>query len=127
MIATFFAKTVAMKVIVWGVFAALLALPAVGWGAYKIGHHQGGEVRDGWWRANLAESNSEVKEAMATGNGEAKATDEQLIEKIGEQDADLHEVEQQLEQEKNKPPRVVYVREPEPDVCPRIPARCVAP
>lgn len=115
--------------LVTGLLVLALASPVALWGTYKIGHSfgysRGAYDRDYWWRGEIAAKTGAIAGSFASSDPEIVATDEQYIEKLGDTDDALAAAEVELEKLRNKKPEIVYVKEPELDVCPRIPAICV--
>lgn len=128
MIAGFFARTVAMKFVVWGAVAAILALPLVGWGGYQIGGLVERKSRDAWWKEQIATKSSGVREQVAAGDSAAELTDEQVLEGLGDEDEKMEANEKELAELRETARRNATgpSNDPEPDACPMVPARCVA-
>ena len=71
--------------------------------------------RDAWWRSEIASHSTSVRHAVAAGNAEATATDDEIIKALGDDHAKLLAAETAL---KNASHAAA-------DSCPVIPARCL--
>lgn len=74
--------------------------------------------RDAWWRETIAAKSQSVREIVDRGSNAAKATDEDIIRGLEQDDRKLRAAETALEAERNRP------HAPERDRC-RVPADCL--
>ena len=75
--------------------------------------------RDAWWRETIAAKSQSVREIVDRGSDAAKATDEDIIRGLEQDDRKLRAAETALEAERNRP------HAPERDRC-RVPADCLS-
>lgn len=74
--------------------------------------------RDAWWRGELARASTRISKAVAEKGDQVQLTDAELIEKLGESDADLRDAEARIKAEE-------AAADARRSQCPRIPKRCL--